>query len=212
MARGGRDKARDDPERKCIATGEVHPRRGLIRFVVGPDDTVVPDVQAKLPGRGIWVSAERDALQTAVSKKLFARAARAKVTVPEGLIEDVETLLLRRVTDRLAMARKAGRAVAGFEKVKDWLEKGQAAILVQASDGSGRGKGKLYRPGGRGSYFDILTADEIGLSFGREHVIHAALAAGGLADAFRDDAVRLSGVRASEVGSDGAAGKVKKTI
>lgn len=212
MTRGGREKLRDDPERKCIATGEVHPRRGLIRFVVGPDDTIVPDVAGKLPGRGIWVSAERSALEQAVKKKLFARAARAKVTVPDGLVDDVEAVLLRRVTDRLAIARKAGQAIAGFEKVKDWLEKGQAAILIQASDGSGRGKGKLHRPGGRGSYFDILTADEIGLSFGREHVIHAALAAGRLADAFRDDAVRLSGVRDSEVGGEGAAGKVKKTI
>ncbi|HHN72732.1 MAG TPA: RNA-binding protein [Thermopetrobacter sp.] len=210
MTRGGRDRRREDPERRCIVTGEVHPRRGLIRFVVGPDDTIVPDVAGKLPGRGIWVSAERAALDRAVRAGLFPRAARARVTVPPGLVGDVEAALLRRVTDRLAMARKAGQAVAGFEKVKDWLDKGQAAILVQAGDGSGRGKGKLRRPGGRGSYFDILTANEIGLSFGREHVIHAALAAGGLADAFRDDAVRLSGVRAGDIGGD-PAGKVKKT-
>lgn len=211
MTRGGKQKHLDEPERKCIATGEVHPRRGLIRFVVGPDQQIVPDVAGKLPGRGIWVSAERAALDTAVRKKLFARAARAMVTVPDTLVADVEAVLLRRVTDRLAMARKAGRAVAGYEKVKDWLDKGEAKILVQACDGSERGKAKLHRPGGRGSYFDILTAEEIGLSFGREHVIHAALAAGGLADAFRDDAVRLSGVRASGDGGS-AAGKVKKTI
>lgn len=209
MSRGGRDTDYTDPERKCIATGEVHPKRGLIRFVVGPDDAVYADLAEKLPGRGIWVSAERAALELAVKKKLFSRAARRQVTVPPMLIEDVDAALLRRVTDRLAMARKAGQAIAGYEKVKDWLAQEKAAILVQASDGSARGKSKLRPPGGRGSFFEILTAPELGLAFGREHVIHAALAAGGLADRFREDAVRLSGVR-EDVGGD-ATGKVKKT-
>ncbi|RVT82046.1 RNA-binding protein [Rhodobacteraceae bacterium CCMM004] len=207
MPRGGRPRDTDAPERRCLATGEVHPKRGLIRFVVGPEAQVVPDVAARLPGRGFYVSAERSALETAVKKRLFARGAKQAVTVPEGLIDLVEAALLHRVQERLSLARKAGAAVAGYEKVKTWLEKGEATILLQASDGSDRGKTKLRPPGGRGSYFDVLTARELGLSFGREHVIHAALAAGGLADRFRDDAVRLSGVRERDGGS--AAGKVK---
>lgn len=209
MTRGGRDTDYTDPERKCIATGEVHPKRGLIRFVVGPDDTIYPDLAEKLPGRGIWVSAERSALELAVKKKLFSRGAKQQVTVPPTLVADVEAALLRRVTDRLAMARKAGKAIAGYEKVKDWLAQEKAVILIQASDGSARGKSKLRPPGGRGSFFEILTAPELGLAFGREHVIHAALAPGGLTDRFREDAVRLSGLR-EEVGDDNA-GKVSKT-
>lgn len=201
---------RDDPERRCIATGEVHPKRGLIRFVVSPDGIVVPDLLEKLPGRGIWVAAERSALETAVKKKLFSRAARQQVTVPENLIDEVEAGLLRRIAELLSLARKAGTAVAGFEKVKDWLAKDEAKILLQASDGSERGKSKLRPPGGRGSFFDVLTASELGLAFGREHVIHAALAAGGLTERFREDAVRLSGVR--ENGGGDATGKVKKSI
>lgn len=207
MARGGRDKMREDPERRCIATGETHPKRGLIRFVVGPDGSVVPDLMGKLPGRGIWVAAERAALEKAVSRKLFSRAAKEPVVVPETLLADVEAGLVRRVVEFLSMARKAGQAVAGFEKVKDWLAKDEAAILLQASDGSERGKSKLRPPGGRGSFFGVLTSSELGLAFGREHVIHAALAAGGLADRFREDAVRLSGVR--ENGGGVATGKVK---
>ena len=203
--------AREEPERRCIATGEVNPKRGLIRFVAGPDGAIYPDVAGKLPGRGIWVAAERSALDAAVKKRLFARGARQAVTVSETLVADVDAALVRRVIDRLALARKAGQAVAGFEKVKDWLGQDRAAILLQASDRSERGKSKLYRPGGRGSFFDILTAAELGLAFGRDRVIHAALAAGGLADTFRDDAVRLSGVRADDDGGR-AAGKVKKTI
>ncbi|NNF70817.1 MAG: RNA-binding protein [Rhodobacteraceae bacterium] len=208
MGRGGKTKDRDGAERKCIVTGQSGPTRGLIRFVVGPDETIVPDLLGKLPGRGIWVSADRTALETAVKKRLFARAARGAVTVPETLIDDIEAGLVRRVVDRLAMARKAGRAVAGYEKVKSWLLMEEAAILLQASDGSERGKSKLRPPGGKGSFFDVLKASELGLAFGREHVIHAALARGGLTEAFREDALRLSGVRDTG-GGDTATGKVK---
>lgn len=210
MPRGGKAKTRDEPERRCIATGEVQPKRGLIRFGVSPDGQIVPDVLEKLPGRGIWVAAERDALETAVQKKLFARGAKQPVTVPETLVEDVEALLAKRLIDGISMARKAGKAVAGYEKVKDWLGRDEARILFQATDGSERGKSKLHPPGGRGSFFEVLTASELGLSFGRERVIHAALGFGGLTERIREDAIRLSGVRELDGGS--ATEEVKKTI
>ena len=209
MTRGGRDKTRGDPERRCIATGDVQPKRGLIRFVVSPDGAIVPDILEKLPGRGIWVSAEREALETAVKKGLFSRAARQKVDVAATLVDDVEALLAKRLIDGISMARKAGAAVAGFEKVKDWLGREEARILFQATDGSERGKSKLHPPGGRGSFFEVLTASELGLSFGRERVIHAALGFGGLTERIREDAIRLSGVR--ELGGGETTGKVKKT-
>lgn len=210
MTRGGRDKPRDDPERRCIATGDVQPKRGLIRFAVSPEDVIVPDILEKLPGRGIWVSAEREALEMAVKKGLFPRAAKQQVTVPETLVSDVEAGLARRLIDGISMARKAGRAVAGYEKVKDWLGREEARILFQATDGSERGKSKLYPPGGKGSFFEVLTSSELGLSFGRERVIHAALGFGGLTERIREDAIRLSGVR--ELGGGDATRKVKKTI
>lgn len=207
MSRGGKDKFRDDPERRCIATGEVQPKRGLIRFAVSPDGIIVPDVLEKLPGRGIWVSADRAALELAIKKGLFARAAQKAVQVPDTLVKDVEGLLARRLIDGISMARKAGRAIAGFEKVKDWLGKEDVRILFQASDGSERGKTKLHAPGGRGSFFEVLTASELGLSFGRERVIHAALGFGGLTERIREDAIRLSGVR--ELGGGETTGKAK---
>jgi predicted RNA-binding protein YlxR (DUF448 family) len=209
LTRGGREKPRDDPERRCIATGDVQPKRGLIRFAVSPEGVVVPDILEKLPGRGIWVAAERDALELAVKKGLFARAAKQQVTVPETLVSDVEAGLARRLIDGISMARKAGRAVAGYEKVKDWLGREEARILFQATDGSERGKSKLYPPGGKGSFFEVLTSSELGLSFGRERVIHAALGFGGLTERIREDAIRLSGVR--ELGGGDATRKVKKT-
>lgn len=195
MPRGGKARTRGEPKRRCIATGETWPKRRLIRFAVSPGGEVVPDVLEKLPGRGMWVAAKRDALDAAMRQGLFGRAARKRVSVPDTLPADVEKLLARRLTDRLSMARKAGLAVAGFERVKDWLDRGEARILFQATDGSDRGKSRLHPPGGRGSYFEVLTASELGLSFGRERVIHAALGNGGLTEVVREDAIRLSGVR-----------------
>ncbi len=202
MGRGGKQKDREVVERRCIATGEVGSTTGMIRFVVGPDSQVVPDLAGKLPGRGIWVSANRAALDLAVKKRAFARGAKQQVTVPEGLVDAVEAGLARRVVDLLSLARKAGLAVAGYEKVRGWLQTGEAVVLLQAADGSERGKTKLRLSEEDGDYFDCMTANELGLSFGRDHAIHAALCSGGLTTRVVEDASRLSGLR----GSIGATG------
>jgi predicted RNA-binding protein YlxR (DUF448 family) len=201
MSRGGQRKDRaDGPERRCIATGEVQPKHGLIRFVVGPDGQVAPDLAGKLPGRGMWVSADRAALERAVKGKLFARAAKQQVSVPPDLPDLVEAGLARRLTDLIALSRKAGEAVAGFEKVKDWLATRQVKVLLQATDGSERGKSKLWTPTGA-RYFSVLTARELGLAFGRQSVIHGALAAGGLAPRVVEGAAKLQGLRKADGGA-----------
>ena len=191
-------------ERKCIATGEVQPKFGLIRFVVGPDQHIVPDVLGKLPGRGIWVSAKYETLAKAVSKSLFSRGVKQAVSVPDNLISDIETQLARRVIDLISLARKSGQAVSGYEKVKDWLSKETARVLIQASDGSARGKSKLSTPYG-GSFIGWLTADELGLAFGRQTAIHGALASGGLTSRIVEEAARLKGLRVID-DSDGGRG------
>ena len=200
MGRGGASKDRENgPDRKCIATGEVQPKFGLVRFVLGPDGQVVPDILGKLPGRGVYVAADRAVVDKAVAKKLFARGLKTQVQIPEGLTDEVERQLARRVVDLISLARKSGAAVAGYEKVKDWLSKEEALILLQAVDGSGRGKSKLSTPH-FGHYIGWLTSDELGLAFGRETVIHAALASGGLAQRVVEEAQRLRGVRKTEGG------------
>ncbi|MBO9476070.1 RNA-binding protein [Shimia sp. R11_0] len=207
MSRGGRPgKKGDKPERKCIVTGAVAPKEGLIRFVVGPEGQVVPDVTGKLPGRGMWVTASADALAKAGKKGVFARAAKQQVTVPEDLVAEVSRQLGRRTVDLISLARKSGEAVTGFEKVKDWLTKDVAEVLLQASDGSERGKTKLRPPYG-GHHIDWLTAAELGLAFGRQTVIHGALASGGLTNRVVEEALRLKGVRENTVAS--ASGKDK---
>ena len=203
MTRGGRAKDREAAsERRCLVTGEVQPKSGLIRFVAGPDGMVVPDLSEKLPGRGFWVTADRAVLEKAVAKGVFSRGARVHVKADDDLVDGIEAGLARRVVDLVSLARKAGDAVAGFEKVKGWLADGKARVLLQASDGSDRGKGKLWTPPG-GRWFGCLTASEIGLAFGRDHVIHSALAPGGLTDKVIRDASRLNGLR-GQMGSSTA--------
>lgn len=199
MTRGGRPDPRDGPERRCIATGETGPRAALVRFVVGPDDGIVPDVDGRLPGRGIWVAADRAALAAAQRRGAFARAARRPVTVPDGLPDLVETLLVRRLSATLSLAHKGGQAVAGYEKTRAALVAGRAAVLVQASDGSPRGRARLRPPAG-GALVTCLTSAEMGLSFGRDHVIHAAVAAGGLARRVVEEAARLARLRGHDGG------------
>src|SRR5258708_39003443 len=104
--------------RRCIVTGVVRPKPELVRFVVGPDGTVVPDIAARLPGRGLWLTARRDIMEAAGAKRLFGRAARAPVTVPGDLAERGEILLRRRCADLIGLARRSRRAVAGYEKVR----------------------------------------------------------------------------------------------
>jgi ribosomal protein L7Ae-like RNA K-turn-binding protein len=114
--------------------------------------------------------------------------------VPPGLADLVEAGLARRLVDLVSLARKAGKAVMGFEKVKGWLADGKAKVLLQASDGSDRGKGKLWTPPG-GRWFGCLTAAELGNAFGRDAAVHAALAAGGLAERVVEEAAKLQGFR-----------------
>jgi predicted RNA-binding protein YlxR (DUF448 family) len=208
MTRGGQNKDRaDDPERKCIVTGEVQPKAGMIRFVVGPEAQIVPDILGKLPGRGIWVTADRAVLEQA-RKGQFARSAKQAVTVPDGLVDEVERQILRRVVDLISLARKAGLAVCGFEKVKGWLAGGEnVRVLMQASDGSERGKTKLWTPEGA-RYFGCLTAAELGLAFGRQSVIHGALATGQLSNRVVEEAAKLKSLREID-GDKPVAGKDK---
>jgi predicted RNA-binding protein YlxR (DUF448 family) len=209
MTRGGQQKTNEDPERRCIVTGEVQPKHGLIRFVLGPDNMIYPDITEKLPGRGFWVSADRLVLEKAVAKGAFSRAARTPVTLPDGLVELVEAGMAQRVVELISLTRKSGRAVCGFEKVKGWLSEGRAKVLLQASDGSDRGKGKLWTPEG-GRWFGCLTASELGLAFGRDHAIHGALAAGALSKRVIEDAAKLTGLRKREGGAP--AEKDTKTV
>jgi len=182
-------------------SGEILPENRLLRFVAGPDGTVVPDVAAKLPGRGLWVEATKDAVNKAVEKKLFSRAAKTQVTADADLAARAEKALVARMLGDLGIARRSGALVLGFDNVLRALESPKPPkVLIEAFDGSQDGKRKLYAAAHRLELacvvIETLTSAELGLALGRENVIHAAVQPRGLADRLILDAERLSGFRA----------------
>lgn len=195
MTRGGRSRDRDEPERRCIATGASGPTAPLVRFVLGPEGIVVPDLLQRLPGRGAWVTANRAALERAATRGLFSRAFRTRAEVPSDLLATVEAGLARRTIDGIALARKAGLATTGFDAVKARLKAGPVAALIEAADGSEPQRAKLRPLAGGAPRIDRLTSQELGLAFGREFVIHACFDPGGAAERAMRDHERLAGFR-----------------
>lgn len=174
--------------RMCAVSREVRPIDELIRFVVAPTGEVIPDLKRKLPGRGLWISASRRSVAEAVRRHQFSKGFKRDVRVAPTLPTDTEALLVRSVTEALAMAAKAGQVVAGFGKVEDALNRNETAALIHASDGAADGIRKLdaivrQRGEKRGespviAVVNVLTSEELDLALGRSNVIHAALLAG----------------------------------
>ena len=181
-------------ERKCIATGKVLAKTELVRFVLGPNNMIFPDLENKLPGRGIWVKADHSAILKAEKGNLFSRALNQSAECLENLAEQVENLIASRIINLIGLSRKSGKCICGYEKVKDWLKKDIAEVLIQSSDGSNREKSRLRTPSD-GSFIGWLSSKELGKAFGRENITHCALASGGLTQRIVEDAQRLKGLR-----------------
>lgn len=170
--------------RQCAVSRRRRPPDELIRFVLAPDGTIVPDLARRLPGRGVWISANRRSLAAAVRQKAFARSLKQAVVVPDDLLDRVESLLRRRLAEAVSMARKAGLLLAGFAKVDALLDQGEADLLLHAADAADDGVAKLDRKfralGGSGeAIVRELTSAELSLAIGRSNVVHAAASAGG---------------------------------
>jgi predicted RNA-binding protein YlxR (DUF448 family) len=217
------------PLRRCIVTRERLPKERMIRFVVGPDWQIVPDLTAKLPGRGIWLSASRDVLQFAGAQedgrqkdkqgdgnnrhliRAFARAARGPVKVPSDLSVLLQTALVRRIGECLGLARRAGQAVAGYEKAREALKISRYRLVVQASDGSEAERDRFLSGFGPDlTIIDPLPGEALGRVFGRDYVVHVAIAPGKLAESLVVEAGRLAGLKngsARAMGSERATGR-----
>ena len=189
--------ARGERTRKCIATGEVLPEEKLVRFAWSPDREVVPDLARKLPGRGMWVRAERGAVETAAKKGLFSRAAKAPLKAPADLADQVERLLKTRLLSGLGLARRAGELTWGSDKVSSAIAAGRVACMIEACDGAADGRGKLVRLASHQTppplLIGLFSSAELGLALGLENVIHVALLAGRGARRWTYDVERLSG-------------------
>jgi predicted RNA-binding protein YlxR (DUF448 family) len=171
----------------------------LVRFVVGPGGLVTPDLARKLPGRGLWVAARRDAVETAAKKGLFARAAKAKVAAPPDLADQVEGLMRTRLLAALGLARKAGDLTFGYEKVLAAVSGGKVAWLIEAADGSEEGRRKLAAQARKADpppkVLALFNSAELSLALGARNVIHTAFLAGRAAERWTSDVERLSGFR-----------------
>lgn len=191
------------PTRRCIATGQSRPVGELVRFVEGPDGAIVPDLEGRLPGRGVWVTANQKALARVAKGGLFAKALKKPVAVPADLAAQVERGLARRLANLFGLARRAGLIVAGFGNVEAALshpKRGARIVaLLEASDGAADGERKIVAAARRAGLeipvLRVLPAAEMGLALGLEHVVHAALFAGGLAQTVVNDAARLRGIQ-----------------
>jgi predicted RNA-binding protein YlxR (DUF448 family) len=183
---GGPRNAAADTVRSCVVTRAVRPIDELIRFVVGPDQSVVPDLKRKLPGRGAWVTASRDVVEKAVKRGAFGRAFRADVKAAPDLPEQVERLMERAVLDALGVARKARQLVVGHAQVEAAAEQGAAVAVLHASDAGPEGVRQILAAIRRGSapepsnvvVIPAFTSAQLHLALARPNVIHAALLAG----------------------------------
>lgn len=182
------------PRRRCFVTRRTADKAALVRFVVDPEGRVVPDVAGRLPGRGLWLSATRDVVNTAVAKGLFAKGFRAPVTVGDGLADEVERLLARRCLDLIGLARRAGRLDVGAEKVRAALAAGKAGALVVAAD-AGADARRLIAAAGALPVVACFSAAELGAALGRARAVYLALRKGRQAAQFVVEARRLDGFR-----------------
>ena len=191
----GPDETEDGPRRRCIGSGTVQDKENLIRFVVGPDQVLVPDLAARLPGRGLYLTPSRAVFAQALKKKAFARAARGPVTVPEDLPDRMDRLLCEMAQQMLGMARRSGQAAAGYDQAAQWLRAGKVGLLVQAADAAEGGRARLRALAGKAPERSVLRAAELGGPFGRDHLVHVAVARGGLSQRIRVALDRLAGWR-----------------
>jgi uncharacterized protein len=244
--------AEDEPEtgplRRCVLTRQRLPKERMIRFVVGPDRRIVPDLAAKLPGRGIWLSASADVLELGRAPedrppqderlkggrleggrpnkqggdshrqlaRAFARAARGPVSVPSDLLLLLQTALVRRIGEYLGLARRAGQAVAGYDKAREALRTGRYKLVLQASDGSEAERSRFLSGFGPDlTIIDPLPGEALGRVFGRDYVVHVAVAPGKLAESLVVEASRLAGLKngsARALGSARASGRETASV
>lgn len=189
----------ETPTRQCIVTRDKLAPATMVRFALSPDGIVTPDLAARLPGRGVWVTATRDTLGKAIKANAFSRSLKSPAKAPDDLADLVERLLLKRCQGLLGFAKKAGAVVLGFDQVRAELKQRAPGWLLEASDGSADGRSKVYSLA-KALYETprmacALSADELGMALGRERVIHGLLSKGPFAKKWTVDYARLTGFR-----------------
>jgi predicted RNA-binding protein YlxR (DUF448 family) len=190
-------------ERTCALTRELKPAADMIRFVVGPGGEAVPDVKRKLPGRGIWVTATRGAVEDAVKRNVFTRGFKRDVRVALNLAAQTEQMIERAALDALAIAGKGGTVISGFSRVETAVGRDDILAMIHAADAGDDGKRKLAATLHRNTtvksreivMIDMFTGAQLDLALNRPNVVHAALLAGPGSETFLARVARLTRFR-----------------
>ncbi len=200
LTEGGQGGGESLPVRTCIVERARKEKPFLLRFVLSPQNSVVPDIKGNLPGRGVWVTSKKAAIAEAIKRRAFQRAFRKPVSAAEDLPFQVEELFKRSALERLSICNKAGLVVVGFTKVEEALNRGEIAGLLHASGAAEGGKAKLdrkfaalYSEKDHNAPENCFTSAEISLAAGSTNVIHAGLKDGGASRAFFEALDRFSG-------------------
>jgi uncharacterized protein len=196
----------ESPLRLCAVSRERKPADDLLRFVLGPDGTIVPDLARRLPGRGVWVDGTREAVEAAARRNAFSRSLKEPVSVPGDLAALVDRLMVKRLGEAVSIANKAGLLTPGFTKVDELIARGKVAILIHAADAAEHGRAKLDGKFKaligvqRATELTVteLAGTELDLAIGRSNVVHAAASEGGASRRILQEATRLRRYRSAD--------------
>lgn len=179
----------------CIHSGVALEEDRLMRFVIGPEDVLYPDFSADLPGKVLWCSLFRQTVQDAINNNSFAKAAGQDVTIPAGLMDQVERGLRQKALSLLSMTKKAGHLLTGAEKAEQMLRSGKAGIYLTAAARDADTREKLTflalnadRPA---RIVDMFTSEELSRASGANKVFHAVMSRGGTTDRFFSHVKRM---------------------
>jgi hypothetical protein len=211
--------AETDSERTCIVTRQIRAPSEMLRFVIGPDESVVPDLKRNLPGRGVWVTAQKPIVAEAVKRQAFAKSFKAKARAAATLADDVDRLLEQGALQSLSICNKAGLVSTGSAKVEKAIASAPVAAMVHATDGGPDGIRKigqaLTRTYGEAAVavprIILFASGQLDLALGRSNVIHAALKSGAASKAFLERCRRLAHYRC-EIGTDTVSPEVPEAV
>lgn len=195
-----------ESRRRCIVTGDYGSPAHMLRFVVDPQDRLIPDISGKLAGRGFWLSSSREVVAGAIKKGSFSRAASRTIEVGNDLAHRVEALLVAKSHELIGLAQRAKLVVIDFEKIRHIYSARQGLLLLEASDREPRTH-MILMGDGSNSVFSLFSCAELSLALGRENVVHAAVIRSKLAERVLIALLRLEGFRkADRIKQKGEAG------
>lgn len=166
--------SREQIARKCIVEGTVKPGNELLRFVE-LDNTLLPDFNKKLPGKGMYITCNRLTLEKALNKKVFHRVSRHNLKIDENFIETVEKLLKQKALESLNLARKGGALITGFDKLKEAVQKKKVDFIIEAWNAGSVGKEKVAFLAKSIEIFNLFSIEELDMALNKENTVNVAV-------------------------------------